>query len=93
MKWLKQLLQRSAAASDSGLWYAVQCNRCRSIVRVRIDARNDLSLDDDHTGYLVRKTVVDDRCFSRLELLVTFDLQRRQTSASVTGGTLVQEEA
>ncbi len=94
MGWLDKLFGRSSAPSAvSGLMRAVRCNRCGTIVRVRIDPRNDLSLNDDSSGYLLRKIIVDDTCFSRIEMVLTFDLNRRETDATITGGTFVQEDA
>ena len=82
-----------APSSDEGLYRRIQCRRCGTIVTVRIDPRNDLSLNDEGTGYLVRKVVVDDRCYSRIEVRLTFDINRHQTSADIEGGSLAQEES
>lgn len=93
MNWLKTMFGRPAAAPrDAGLYLVVRCQRCGTMVRVRVDVRNDLSLNDDSTGYLVRKVVVDDRCFSRIEVQLQFDSSRRQIAAEVHGGTLVEED-
>lgn len=79
--------------TDDGIYLRIQCRRCGTIVPIRIDPRNELSLNDEETGYLVRKVVVDDRCYSRIEVCLTFDLKRHQTSATVEGGSLAQEES
>jgi hypothetical protein len=89
MGFLDKLFGRRgpSAASDGGIVRTVRCKRCGALITVRIDARNDLSLNGD--GYFVRKTLVDDRCFSRIELEMTFDSGRRELSCDVSGGEVV----
>ncbi|HEY1015137.1 MAG TPA: hypothetical protein VGE07_20700 [Herpetosiphonaceae bacterium] len=81
--------RRPPAVSDEGLQLLVRCDRCQALIRLRIDGRNDLSLNDEGDGYFVRKTLVDDRCFRRIELEMTFDLARRPTGHSIANGTLL----
>jgi hypothetical protein len=88
MGFLDKLLGRKPGGDGNALHRTVRCRRCGSLIRVRIDVRNDLSLNDSNDGYFVRKTLVDDRCFSRIELEMTFDLNRRETGSDVRGGTL-----
>ena len=95
MGFLDKLFGRRGpqAASDGGIVRTVRCKRCGALITVRIDARNDLSLNDDGDGYFVRKTLVDDRCFSRIELEMTFDSGRRELSCDVHGGEVVSPPA
>src|SRR4051794_11530013 len=83
------------AADAHGYHVYVRCNRCGSIVHVRIDMRNDLAADYGDTeaeGYTVVKDVMDDRCFRLMRAELQFDKKRRETSRQVEGGTFVTEE-
>lgn len=79
------------AAADDGIYQQVRCAACGAVVQVRIDPRNDLSLNDQADGYFVRKVLVDDRCYRRMTLEMTFDLSRRLTNSVVEGGTLIAD--
>lgn len=96
MRFLDKLFGKNlttiASNDDAGIYYTVQCNNCKALIRLRIDSRNDLSLNEAEDAYFVRKTLVDDRCFRRIEMEVVFNLQRKQTSCDVRGGTLVNDE-
>ncbi len=76
------------APADAGIQRTVRCNRCGALINLRIDSRNDLSLNDEGTAFFVRKTLVDSTCFTRIELELTFDLSRREVGCEVRGGTL-----
>jgi hypothetical protein len=91
MGFLDKLFGRRGpqAAAGGGIVRTVRCKRCGALITVRIDERNDLSLNDEGDGYFVRKTLVDDRCFSRIELEMTFDPARRELSCDVSGGEIV----
>jgi hypothetical protein len=95
MGFLDKLFGRRGpqAAAGGGIVRTVRCKRCGALITVRIDERNDLSLNDEGDGYFVRKTLVDDRCFSRIELELTFDLARREQSCDLRGGEIVSEPA
>lgn len=85
---------RQPAADNYGYHLYIRCNRCSSIVHVRIDLRNDLAADYGDTaaeGYLLVKEVMDDRCFRLMRAELTFDAKRRETKREVEGGTFVTE--
>ena len=93
MSFLDKLFGRGSGVQPKndvgiGIVRTVRCNRCGALVTVRIDGRNDLSLNDDGSAYFVRKTLVDDRCFTRMQLELTFDLSRHETGSEVIGGTI-----
>ena len=71
--------------------FSVKCNRCGEIIEGRVDLDNDLSLNDEGDGYLVRKTVMGaSRCFQQIEVEVTFDSTRQLLEKTITGGTFVE---
>ena len=82
------------ASDDANLWRYVRCQRCGEVIKVRVDLRNDPSLDDDG-AYVVHKTLVGGtrRCFARMEMTLTFDAQHRLIGEEVTGGTFVEASA
>ena len=96
---LRQLLGGSttggASSSDStGLWFHFRCKRCGSMVRIRVDRRNDLNREDDGPGALVlRKEVMDDSCFQLMQAEIWLDSSYNVVSSDISGGELITEEA
>lgn len=94
-----------AGGVDRGLYVYVQCNRCKDVVRVRINVANEVSelgeeSDEGDTElrasgarYAVRKGVVDSKCFRPMTLMMHFDGRRRELDRGVEGGTIVDEAA
>jgi hypothetical protein len=81
-------------SSDAyGIWFHFRCNRCGATVRVRADRRNDLNREDDGPGPLVlRKDVMDDRCFQLMYSEIWLDERYQVVSAEVTGGKLITQQ-
>jgi len=84
-----RLLGRSA--DTSALWIYVRCSRCGAKVRVRINPINDLSTADDG-GYILRKEMMDDKCFQLMRAELRFDDKRRVLSREIEGGEFITEE-
>lgn len=59
---------------------------CREIVRVVIDLMNDLSLNDEEDGYVVRKLARGARCPFPAEIILCFDRQRNLLERVIVDG-------
>jgi hypothetical protein len=95
------------AGVDRGLYWYVRCNRCRDVVRVRVNMANEVSEvsdepDEDAPGmtptnpaarYTVTKGVVDSKCFRPMRLTIYFDGRRRELESHVEGGEVVDQAA
>ncbi|MDW8395520.1 MAG: hypothetical protein RMM31_04670 [Anaerolineae bacterium] len=92
LDWLKRLFRSSPCEQDDALIYYVKGYKCGAITRLRIDRYNELSRDDDDTLF-VRKTVVDSKCFGRVEVFLRFDSSYREISREIEGGEFVTREA
>ena len=75
---------------DSALWLYVRCNKCGARARVRVSLANDLSMEED--GYILRKEIMDNRCFQLMHAELRFDERRRVISRMVTGGEFISAE-
>ncbi len=90
MGFLKKLLgggEKKAAGEyvdKTGIYFYFQCGNCGKRVRVRADKQHDLLNDDG--GYVWHKTVVDSKCFRRMETAVYLDGHYNVTSYELTGG-------
>lgn len=107
---LKSMLGLGGGAgrsADRGLYRYVRCNRCRDVVRVRINMASEVSElsdepDEDAEGggpsnpaarYSVTKGVVDSKCFRPMRLTILFDGRKRELESAVEGGELVDAAA
>lgn len=69
---------------EKGIYFYVQCNKCGSRVRVRADKEYDLQRIEG--GYAWHKTIVDSKCFQRMQAVVQFDSRHNVTSREIEGG-------
>ena len=71
--------------------FQVKCKRCGEIIDGRVDLDNDLSLNDEGNGYIVRKGLMgSNRCFQQIEVELNFDSSRQLQEKTITGGTFVE---
>ena len=62
------------------------------IIEGRVDLDNDLSLNDEGNGYLVRKGLIGgNRCFQQIEVELNFDSARQLMEKTITGGEFFEE--
>lgn len=81
------------ADNDIGLYYYVQPRGCEEVVKVRIDPRNDLSINEEG-GYWVRKIVRGTyRCFNPVELTLYYNDKREIKRYEIDKGKVVDEAA
>ncbi len=73
------------------LWLYVQCNRCQSPVAVRINLFNDPSLEEEGS-YVLRKEIMDSKCFQLMHAELRLDAQRRVKEQSIKGGKFLTRE-
>ncbi|MCA9976654.1 MAG: hypothetical protein KC413_12920 [Anaerolineales bacterium] len=73
-----------------GIYFYVKCNNCGTITRVRADKQHDLNLGDSG-GYEWHKTIVDSKCFRRMETIVYLDRNYTVVNAEISGGAYVTE--
>jgi hypothetical protein len=97
----------AGSAADRGLYRYVRCNRCKDVVRVRINMANEVSELSDQpeedgaisapanpaARYSVTKGIVDSKCFRPMRLTILFDGRRREIESTVEGGEVVDEAA
>src|SRR5512142_2990720 len=83
-------------ASDDTYWIYAQCRRCGEPLKARVDLRNEPSQADDGSTWIVRKGLVGSgarRCFQTVEVILTFDPDKKNVvDSEVSGGKLITEE-
>jgi len=92
MSFLKNLFSSTPAKPEKNYYtFHVKCKRCGEIIEGRVDMDNDLSLNDEGNGYLVRKGLVgSNRCFQQIEVELKFNSSRQLLEKTITGGTFVE---
>ncbi|MGB8644643.1 MAG: hypothetical protein WCF84_05365 [Anaerolineae bacterium] len=93
MDWLNRIKSAFSgrAAGAPVLWLYVQCNRCKTPVAVRINLYNDPSLDEAG-GYVLRKEIMDSKCFQLMRAELHLDQQRRIKEQAVEGGKFLSKD-
>jgi|SRR5579859_1642208 len=82
----------AGTGGDVGWYYYVRCKRCGEVIQVRINPMNDLSLSDDGKSRFVRKTIVGQRCYNRIDAEFRYDANRKLLDTEITGGEMVSEK-
>ncbi len=92
MGFLKNLFGGTPAKPDNHFYvYQVKCNRCGEIIEGRIDLNNDLSLNDEGDGYIVRKTLIGaNRCFQQIEVELNFSSTKAVVDRRIQGGRFIE---
>ena len=93
---LKGLLRGGASprapADPYGLRFYFKCNKCGDVVRIRVDRRNDLNREAGPGTFLLRKEVMDNKCFQLMGVVIWLDSSYNVVTADVSGGELISEE-
>ena len=82
----------SGHSDPNGLLFHLRCEHCQSLVRIRVDKRNDLNREDGPGTFLLRKEIMDDKCFRLMAAEIWLDSGYRVVTSDITGGELVSQE-
>ncbi len=93
MDWLNRVKSMLGGGGTETpiLWLYVQCNRCKSPVAVRVNLFNDPSLDDEG-GYILRKEIMDSKCFQLMSTELHMDKQRHIKEQTIEGGKFITQQ-
>ncbi len=91
---LKGFFASGPAAEEADVIFIyVRCDRCKEVIRGRIDRRNELARSNG--GFIWRKELMGtgkNRCFQRIEVILEFDDRREITEQRIYGGKFVTAE-
>lgn len=82
----------ASGGDPNGIWFYFRCKKCGTPVRVRVDRRSDLNPEDGPAAYVVRKDVMDSKCFQLIKAEMWLDTTYTVVQADIRGGTLISEE-
>ena len=82
----------ASPGDPNAVYIHVRCRFCKEAVRVRLNRTSDLSPAEDGDGFVVRKSIVGQKCFRRIEVDLAFDRNYRLVSEDVSGGTMITAE-
>ena len=90
---IKSMLGGKGGPQDPNiLWLYVRCKRCGTPLAVRVDLRNDPSHDYDSGGYVLRKEMMDAKCFSLMTAEIHFDPQKKIIAREIDRGEFITRE-
>lgn len=87
-----QQTDEAVEPDEDGFFVHVACNNCDYHLRLRVNRKFDLERQEGG-GFLWRKTIVDGRCFRKMEAQVQFDSGYRVVEKEIEGGRFVTREA
>jgi hypothetical protein len=83
---------RRGSGNGNATWLYVRCKTCGTPLAVRVDLRNEPSPDYERGGYVLRKEMMDDKCFTLMRAEVFFDEQRHIVEQSVDKGEFITRD-
>ncbi len=86
MDWLGKLFKPAAPGDRNVLWLYAQCDRCGAPVATRINRGNEISPDYESGGSVLRKELMDSKCFQLMRAELHFDAQGNVTSKTLDHG-------
>ncbi|MBI5304238.1 MAG: hypothetical protein HY868_19050 [Chloroflexi bacterium] len=89
---LKTLFAANAGSDLMVTWLYVKCKRCGTPLAVRVDLRNDPSLDDEGTGYILRKEIMDSKCYTLMHAELQFNAAKKIVSQTIDKGEFLTRE-
>lgn len=95
MDFLRRLLG-GQPRGDGAIHLYVRCERCGAPVHVRVDPRNDLSIEygdgEAPAGYRLVKEIMDSRCFRLMRAEIDYDAAKREVSRRIEGGAFIGQD-
>ncbi|MFZ2657944.1 MAG: hypothetical protein WAX69_23635 [Victivallales bacterium] len=72
--------------------YRIKCGKCGEIVTIKVFPDRDLNptYEDDGPAYVLKKEVMDSKCFRMIQIEISFDASRREIGREITGGTFAE---
>ena len=96
MGFLDQLKSFFSAPTNAGepmvTWLYVKCAKCGSPLAVRVDLRNEPSIDYETGGYVLNKEMMDSKCFLLMRAQILFDTRRNVTGKTIENGVFITKE-
>jgi len=96
MSWWRKLFGLGQTNNARIIHIYARCKRCQSPVHVRLDVFNDLAVEynqrGDVSGYVVRKTLMDAKCFRVMPVEIWFDARRNETQRTIEGGEFIDTD-
>ncbi len=96
-KKIGKILSPPPTSREQGLYLYVQCSKCGEKLHTRIDLQHDLTPEysnssDLTVSYFCRKELIGEKlCYQPIELQLKFDLNRRLTDQSISGGKFIDQ--
>jgi hypothetical protein len=91
MDFLKRLFGIGGASSDGAYYVYVRPKMCKEVVRLRLNLTNDPSVNDDESGYVLRKTASAIRCPFQAEITLHLNKSRGVIDREISNGEFVTE--
>ncbi len=98
MNFLKKIAERIFGSNTGelkdpdGIYLYIQCANCGSPIRIRADRHYDLQQDYDSGALVLRKEIMDGKCFRLIYATIQFDAAYHIVDQTVEGGKLITWE-
>ena len=91
IKKIAEFLAGAGKPSSAFLEYRIKCEKCGEIVNVKIFPERDLNptYDDNGPAYILKKEVMDSKCFRIILIEISYDSSRREIDREISGGSFV----
>jgi hypothetical protein len=92
MNFLKRLFGGGGRGSSDALTFYVRPKMCDQIMTIEVNTKDQLSLNDNEDGYVVRKVAKHPRCPFEVEVMLHFDRNKKLTHQEISNGAFVEAQ-
>lgn len=82
----------SGEPKDEGLYVYARCNRCGAVLHTRLDVKREAAPNFEEGGYILRKEMMDSKCFELMHAEFRFDDNRNLIEKSIDGGEFITRQ-
>ena len=93
LKKLSALLAGPKSGTTTMQSYYIQCDRCSTKFKIGVNMSSELvNTYQNKPAFTCHKTAQDDKCFSPIEIDLSFDMHRREMDKTIKGGPFLSKE-
>jgi hypothetical protein len=93
LRKIAELISGPASPQSDFIEYRIKCGKCGEIVKIKVFPDRDLNptYEDGGPEYILKKEVMDSKCFRMISIEISYDSARREIAKEISGGTFEKQ--
>jgi len=88
LKKIAGLVSVTVRPQSDFIEYRIKCGNCGEIINIKVFPDRDLNptYDDSGPEYILKKEVMDSKCYRMISIEISYDSSRREIRREISGG-------